>query len=611
MGLNIAGGLRAANSFMQGQDEATARNRAEEDRTYQQGQRAYQAGQQARTVAEQQRADTLRSDLSNIKSETSTDLRDPNAPQVDDDGNPSAAALPAVKVDKLLPDQQLRQAAAAYSKAGDFANAIKHHQEADKIGWERSTKLFQEVNAAAAAPSVSALDVANQIAKIFSNDPFSGKVTNVRDAGNGGVTIDASNRETGAVSSKTFANKAELLESMHSYYSPASYAALQAKRQEALIKRNDKIAEEQAKGHVLSSGGQFVPGVGDPRKPVINDTGYINIGTAEAPNWVKPNSKGGKTDSPMKEVIEATKTILTDSSTKLEPAQTARVQTVAQQIFTEGRVDPATGRRVAIPAALAAQVALDVTLDPSKEEPSVDPKTGKTLTVYNHPQQGQFVISHAPPKDLKPEQMKLQVQKMLDWTGQQGPTGPALRSEMERAAFDPKVRASMFDKMDAEYDTQVQAQIASNPQQAPQLLAGAALVKQARRDSVTAKLGLIKQYSKAPALERQKTDLTQNGGIAAAANYRPKPGTPPELAQRASASAKELASQRAAESSRELEAMLANDAAKKKLAQEISWLTRDEIRVMSPSERGDLLRKYNGVLPTDLINALTYGVGNN
>jgi hypothetical protein len=377
MGFNIAGGIRAAAGFMQGQDEAAARDRATEDRKYQAGQREYQVGQQARTVAEQQRADILRADLAGIKSETTTDLRDPNAPQVDDEGTPSAASLPVAKTENVPLDAQLRQAAAAYGKAGDFANAIKHHQEADKVGWDRSSKMFQEVqSAAAASPDMPALDLANRIAKIFSSDPFGGKVTKVDSDGKEGVVVQVVNRETGQAGSMPFANKQAILEWAHSYYSPATYQALQGQRQAALIKAQEKLAEKPVTtvpgGYVDNATRKFHPTM------VGSDTGM----TDSEGNPIYSNKGAGGAAGPgkgkaPKELIDEAGTLIKDS---MKPGDDPSAYLLPQS-YLDGIYRSAPGT----PPRTAAMIAIDAARDPSKVSAQINARDGSVSLVYANP----------------------------------------------------------------------------------------------------------------------------------------------------------------------------------------------------------------------------------
>lgn len=590
MGLNITGGIRAATGFMQGQDEATARNRAEEDRANLKEQRAYQSGQQARTVTEQGRADTLRSDLANIKDTTTTDLRDPSAPQVDDDGAPSAAALPAMKTTKLLPDQQLRQAAAAYAKAGDFANATKHQEQADKVGWDRSTKNFQELQASSASTAATALDVANQAAKIFSSDPFSGKVTNVRDDGNGGVTIDATNRETGEVRTKSFANKAELLESLHSYYSPATYQTLQAQRQQALMKRNDKIAEEQAKPITTPAGGITTPGVGDPRARVDNTNGLVWNGSYNpdgSPTMVKPGAgKDGKVDKslPVNQAREILAAAAEKSNDKLEGDQRAKAETHLEQIY-------ATVPNA--PPAAAAEVARAVAKNPQLLRPVLNAQTGELDGVYRDKQ-----IAGGKPFALAPNYMtaeeaekafpddktfmRKQVAELIEKQAVGLTKASVVNGKPVRVAITPEeAKAVQALYLKAAFDLAERKQL----EEAARTAAGEPGVA-----ALSRKLELIRKYTKAPGGEHptgapnRTSPFPKVGGIGSASQYQAPAGSPAARAQAVRDQARTAADAKTAQAGE----------AQAKLSKEF----QSDVKTMPPLE---LARKYDALrrqLPT-------------
>lgn len=489
MGISFSGGLRAAAGFMRGRDDAIARDNATEDREQLRTDRAYQAGQRARTLEQQQREDTLRTELGAIPTEQSADYRNPDAPLVDDDGEtPAAGAMSAVVKEKIPQDVQLRQAAAAFKKAGDWGNALKHQQEADKIGWDRSAKMFQDLQAQAADPALTAIDLAKAAAQIYSRDPFAGKVTNVRDDGKGGVIIDAQNRETGQTATKAFANKEALLQSLHAYYSPATYAALQAKRQEALIKAAEKAAEpiKVSPGQQVLLNGKVI----HTAPPPVGSE-YVGDDANGQPIYRKlPSGAGGargagKTEDPLKALNEAWELAATKGADKLTPQQLGMGKRIADQIFTEN-----AGK---VPAAVAVEAAIEIALDPTRQEPSIDLATGKIKSVYNHPQTGEFVISHLPPRDLKPEQMTLAVQKLIAAM----PAEDAKKFSGAIKSEDASTR--LVNEVQAAIDEQVEKDAAANPKMADQIRAQAQATRRATADSLTRKLQLGRQFGPKPA----------------------------------------------------------------------------------------------------------------
>jgi hypothetical protein len=457
MGFDIGGMAAAYNGFNQGRDDETARQRSQEDRDYQATQRTHVQAQQTRQKDEWAVDDQARADIAAI---------DPNSPQ----------------------DVQFRKAAVVARNKGDIKSALDLHDRADKFAIDRSEKKVATI--LAGAQGKTAMQLATEAAQILNDDPIPGGIANVRDDGNGGVLMDVTDHITGTTTQKGFANAQATADWLQAYKAPAVYASLQKMKEAARAKAQEKINEERAKGHVLPAGAQFVPGVGDPRATVTNTTDRIQIGTDNDGNpiLVKPGAgaggKGTKGSDPVKAAQDAFEFVATKGDAKLTPPQLAEGARLTQQIVreSEGKVPPE----------LAAEVALAVSMDPTKAKPSIDVKTGKVVTAFQHPSQGDFKISSLPPEKVTPDDMKRATEIMMS------KQDPKILPEMVKAAHSQDSRERFEAVVLAEIEGAYEKRIGANPQQADALRAELAQVRSATQDSLTRKLGLMKTYSKPP-----------------------------------------------------------------------------------------------------------------
>ncbi len=274
-----------------------------------------------------------------------------------------------------------------------------------------------------------------------------------------------------------------------------AYQKLQGAEQQARVKivKPGEAGIDTATGKVLFE-----------RDPV----GMINVGTEEAPQWVRPGrgigTGTGKTQpDPGKAAGEAWEFVAKNADTKMEAGALAKGARLTKQLVAESH-----GR---IPPELAAEVALAVTADPNKVTPSIDPRTGKIDGVFKHPEQGDFVISRGiatanSPGNLKPEQMRTLTQMLIE--GQD----PQIRDRMIAAAFDPAAKKGLLTDMFAEYDKAVDVEAASKPDQAAAIVRAADAVKKASTAALNEKLNLIAKYSKAPKTDTPSV-IRPAGGI--------------------------------------------------------------------------------------------------
>lgn len=286
MGLEFLGGIADAyRGFNQGRDAELARQQREQDRAWQMEQRDLQRNQQQRGLQEQSEADDLKARIKAIPTEREEILNPDRAtqlPQFDDDGNPSAAQLPVTRRVQRLNDELARDHARILKESGNLAESLKYEGLADSIGWQRATKLFEQLDTAAAGKTPR--EIVEQAAQIFNNDPFSGSVENIRHGADGSVSFEAVNRSTGQRIPKTFANAQQVLDDLRAFYSPDTYAKLRESRIAA--------ANEAMKPYSLKPGEQRRQG---EKIVAENSTGFIQTGINEdgTPRLV---STGGRAD---------------------------------------------------------------------------------------------------------------------------------------------------------------------------------------------------------------------------------------------------------------------------------------------------------------------------
>ncbi len=368
----IAGGINRGMDWAQ-RDQEIEDQRAmrSEDREYQRGIRGFQQQQNQRTLDEQGRQDALRNELTATPEVGSEYEVSPS--QVDmTTGN----AVPAVKKTQTAVSQA-RQQAAAYQKADNADKARELYRWADDAA-ARSVGR-QALGVLAGMPATSTpYDVLNALQKNITDDPSPIGVRDVVKADDkGGVTATFYNKNTGYSVQHTFNDMKSLQDAVLAHYSPEMYNKLIEKRQTAA----DKIAEEQSKGVVVPAGGQFIPGTGDKRPATVNTTGMVPTAYDADGNptaWARAGSAGagagGKGADPMKAINDAFELAATKGETKLQPAQIAQGQRIAQDLSRNG-----------IDSGLAVEVGLEVATDPTKARLEINKRTGDIDLVYQNP----------------------------------------------------------------------------------------------------------------------------------------------------------------------------------------------------------------------------------
>lgn len=526
MGFNVGGMAAAYSGYNQGRDDELARQRLQTDQKYQDSQRAYQATQQARTIEEQKRADTLRADLAAIPSETTTNLN-AGKPALDNEGTPAASGMPVNKTTQIPEDVQLRQAASAYRKQGDFTKALEEHSKADLIGITRSAQKFQELNAA--STGMSALQLAQAAAQIFNDDPVPGGISNVRDDGNGGVIMTVENKMTGQTTDKQFANAQALREHLMAYKAPAVYAQLQQLRNASAIKQAEEAAKPQklSPGQILVQDGRTIASAPPP-------AGYEYVGPDAngdpmyrkmAPGAGAGAGAGGKAGKGGDPIAEA-RTILKDIAEKSEDKLTTD-----QRTWAEDNIARLVTQNPNLPPAMAARVAVTVAKDPTKLQPAIDPDTGKVNLIFKDGVNGNIAFNRDVATAVNFADKGISKEAMLSMTKAWLDTEkPMEKAAKRRAAFSPEARRDLEQSLRQQAERAINEKIANaTPEQATQLRQAIQAKLDQALNMLSGQLDLI--YNHDPEARKLAGNppprtIGRTGGLGAAAKYTPPPDSP-------------------------------------------------------------------------------------
>lgn len=337
------------------------------------------------------------------------------------------------------------------------------------------------------------------------------------------------------------------------------------------VRTGQLVAQGQPR---LSAGGYIDPETGE----------FVPTRAATGAGGTGSRSGGKAAASPQSAAVGFFATAAEKAETKLTPTQIAYGQRLAEQIATQRSE---SGQP--IPPAIAAEVAMEVALDPAKIQPQVNVQTGKIEGVFSRRDLGDVVVepwSPALQRSFTPEQLGKAAEELVK------AQPAAVREEFLAAAHDPAARKTLVEKVTQEIATKV-------PTEQVQAYTQSTLA------SLTEKLDIVSKNTKPPkANDSPRRSLFSIGGMAAPESYSPRAGVPDDLARRA-AQANDAARQRATEqAARSAAESKASEERKAELEQEISWLTEAEVRAMSPSEAAGYLRKYESVLSSDLQRAL-------
>lgn len=449
----------------------------------------FRAGQRQRLVDEQALQDKTRDELSAIAPAGPVDLNkaNPETSQitVDNEGTPSATQLPAVK--NRTYDQVLREQAAVLRKNKQSDKAFELEGAADKIAFGRAASRFQQV----AAGNADVSTTARQIGEIFDADPNNGGVKAVEDIP-GGVRITLQNKDTGATSTREFTGpqaRDQLLNAFSAYYSPETWAKLQAER----AQHQQKIALERVKGAGVTSLGRGSAAIRD-------ENGNVTI--SRDPNAVAAEggaaggAGGSRSTKPPPTPLDAARGILADIAEKSEDKLTSR-----QRADAEANVGSVLQHNPGMAPERVARAAYMAAVDPARTTPSVNAATGAIDQVFVDDDGTRVLIKpdfvapqNAEARGLDKAQLKQAAQALVAKQGD-----AAYQKRFVEAAFDMKARAALVEQAKASVEQYVRQAIAKAPEQEAQIRQRAQQLLQADLANLDRKLALV-----ATALPRPK-----------------------------------------------------------------------------------------------------------
>lgn len=491
MGLNFTpGGMGIAfQGARAGQQDELSREEHAQDRDYLTSTRDFEQGQRQRALDAQTREDELRQGLSAVApagvvppaqaadggTAAATDALNYGAVNGSDAGFDVTAPEPKLKM--RTQDQELRDISALYRKAGDIKKAVELGDAADKIAFGRATSQWQTI--AAGSDGMSTADLARRFAKIYDADPTSGGVKSIEEIPDG-VRLTIYDRNSGATDTREFkgdAGKKQLLDEMHSYYAPGSWAAIQQKNAESRIKLQEKAAEEAAKSHIVPGGATLV-------RP---DNAQVHV-----PREFNP-AAGAHGKEP-KSALEQARGVLESIAEKSEDKLTTNQRAMAEDYL--GRV---VQNNPGIPPERAAQVAVGAATAPTSVVPSVNKQTGSIDSVYKSADGSAYtLVPNVVTADglaqagIKPEAIKRDVGAMLVAQGD-----ATVQRQLSAAAFDPKAYADLIGSAKSAVDAAVQQALQKNralPSPLPdeQVMASAQSKLAALTANIDRKLALIR-----------------------------------------------------------------------------------------------------------------------
>lgn len=258
MAFNFLGGLaNGYQGFQQGADDEVARQRSAaaevrreaadtqlvKDQAYQQTQREYNQGQQARTLREQGITDSINDKNKAVPQTREVEVSPGLAasmPQLDNEGTPSSAALPATRSIQRTNWEMSGDMARNFREAGRHADAETHQTAYEQGGAKHSAKLFAQIDAASAG--MSPLELVKSVASVYSNDPYAGQIDNIEQSTpDGPISFTVTNKTTGESTRKSFKDASQIMNNLRSYYSPEMQAKVAEATQKAAVEARKNI----------------------------------------------------------------------------------------------------------------------------------------------------------------------------------------------------------------------------------------------------------------------------------------------------------------------------------------------------------------------------------
>lgn len=447
MSAAFMGGLgNFATGFMKGYEQS-------EDREYLKKARDFEEGQRQRKLDEQKRADQIREADAAVSiteqaqlPETKT-IYGKDAPVVrDDDGNlmPGAVDEPAKSVTRQRTwDSIYRDYAANRQKAGDTAGALDFTDKANKLQAQRSANAFVQVQADAG--SKSAMQVAQEIGKIFDSDPMNGGTKSIQELPGGGVRMTLFNKDTGQTSTREFTGpnaKQDLIAAFNPYFRPESYSKLLDKRMEVAAEIEKDPYKTVPGGYIDKRTGKFsatmvgqdIIGTNEDGSPIYGSKGPG--GSSRGTGGTGGTGGNTKAPDPLKAATEAVEFAIDKSSAKgaLEPSVVARANTIGRQLVASAAAE---GR--GLDPSVAAELAINAATGKTPVVPAFNPRTGTIDNVVEYQGNNFAVEGLGTPTSsrLDPKQLS---SVAINYIGQ---IPPEQRSKVVAAAYNPQALASL------------------------------------------------------------------------------------------------------------------------------------------------------------------------
>lgn len=360
-------------------------------------------------------------------------------PSLDANGNEvPAAAATTTQTTPVPPEEIIRQMADnALTKAGNINDWYSLTQHADQLTVQRTARQYQDL--IGSAGQMSAADVAGEAAKIWNagNLPFQIGAVAATPDGNG-AQVQVKNNLTGATTTRTYANKDELLKGLQALADPATFSAslaetrkAQAKAFEeqskptpvpagALLVQNSKVVADNNRGYV----DEIDPVTGQPTGKMVKATERIGAGAGAGAG------RGGSGRNPA-DLETAYKTIDASFKGGDNPTGAAQAKALVDQLMT----------RAGLSANQAAAVAIDAVTNPAAVKPTLNARTGLWMDAYANPKVAPQPIELRPAsvnvpeiaKQVGADGFKAMAKQMFD------AQPPSRQEAIKQSAADPAV----------------------------------------------------------------------------------------------------------------------------------------------------------------------------
>lgn len=437
----ISGGYSAIQA---GIDADQARRDAEEERRYQRerrenarADRAFGLQQRQRVLDEQARVDRIRAGERSIPTTREVDTRNATVKQitVDDEGTPSAAALPVMQTRQSPKWLQIKQRADIYRKEGDLDTAQALDDASAKAQFAESAQRFDQVRAGSGQMSIS--ELAQALQGIYNSDPLPAQVSGYEPTSGGGLRVRVRNSETGREESFEAKSKDDLLSRAEAYFSPQTYAAWVAqqrasaqKTQEALLK-----PEKLAPGEIQVGGGKVLARNDSPTAAQLRAAGAGGSGSGRA-------AKDVDSFKPFEDAWEAT---FKGTDSKFgSPDQSSRAREIGRRIYSDG-----VRRGAPVDPQIAITIASDLVNGKKQETVFYNPETGQFVKGVEH-EGARFALrdvgAPGPRKSNKEVDDAAGQAAAADFLSQMA---PEVRTRMLTASLDKNARQQLRNEMEA------------------------------------------------------------------------------------------------------------------------------------------------------------------